>query len=527
MCTNLNLVSATILALSPLECKKKGTGDHKSPAHQRGCTCHYFLSWLAASDQKLPTQSISSHSLPSLAIPCNGTSPRCKLGNMTDIKEIIQGDREKIFAQLSELVSFNSVHTFAELKDQMDGAKTWVSTALQEAGLEVEEHVTEDGSVTLLGTRAGKEGAKTVLLYSHYDVVPAGDLDKWESDPFTLTERDGRWYARGAADCKGNVIMHLAALRALDEAGGSDLNIKVLIEGSEEMGGAGLSKLIAQSPEAFAADAILIADCGNWAVGEPTLTSSLRGSAQVRVQMDTLSSPAHSGQFGGAAPDAVKALMRTLDSLYDASGATVIDGTDSAAKWEGRPYPAEEFRKDARLLEGTEIAGDENTNPGDLVWARPSVTVTGFTSTPVDQAVNAVPATAEALLNVRVPAASDPQEIAEAVVAHLKAHTPFGAHITAEIIEAARGFETDLTKPALKVLEQCLADSYGKETTTTGMGGSIPLTVELQDAHPNAEIALFGVEEPLCAIHSPNESVDPSEIEHIAIAEALFLQRYL
>lgn len=341
---------------------------------------------------------------------------------MTDIKEIIKSDREKIFTQLSELVKFNSVHTFAELKDQMDGAKGWVSKALTEAGLEVEEHVTEDGSVTLLGQRAGKEGAKTVLLYSHYDVVPAGDEAKWDSDPFTLTERNGRWYARGAADCKGNVVMHLAALRALEQTGGTDLNIKVLIEGSEEMGGAGLSKLIAKTPEAFAADAILIADCGNWAVGEPTLTSSLRGSAMIRVQMDTLSSPAHSGQFGGAAPDAVKALMRALDSLYDDTGATVIEGTDSTAKWEGRSYPAEEFRKDARLLEGTEIAGDDNTDAGDLVWARPSVTVTGFTSTPVDRAVNAVPATAEAMLNVRVPAAANPQEIAEAVVAHLKAH---------------------------------------------------------------------------------------------------------
>ncbi|MDO5506781.1 MAG: dipeptidase [Corynebacterium casei] len=445
---------------------------------------------------------------------------------MADIKDIIKSDREKIFTQLSELVKFNSVHTFAELKDQMDGAKGWVSKALTEAGLEVEEHVTEDGSVTLLGQRAGKEGAKTVLLYSHYDVVPAGDEAKWDSDPFTLTERDGRWYARGAADCKGNVVMHLAALRALEQTGGTDLNIKVLIEGSEEMGGAGLSKLIAKSPEAFAADAILIADCGNWAVGEPTLTSSLRGSAMIRVQMDTLSSPAHSGQFGGAAPDAVKALMRALDSLYDDTGATVIEGTDSTAKWEGRSYPAEEFRKDARLLEGTEIAGDDNTDAGDLVWARPSVTVTGFTSTPVDRAVNAVPATAEAMLNVRVPAAANPQEIAEAVVAHLKAHTPFGAHFSADIIEAARGFETDLEKPALKILEKALSESYGKETTTMGMGGSIPLTVELQDAHPNAEIALFGVEEPQCAIHSPNESVDPSEIEHIAIAEALFLQIY-
>src|SRR5699024_2586996 len=272
---------------------------------------------------------------------------------MADIKDIIENDRDKIFTQLSELVSFNSVHTIEELKDEMEGAKNWVSSALQDAGLKVEEHVTEDGSVTLLGERAGKEGAKTVLLYSHYDIVPAGDLNKWDSDPFTLTERDGRWYARGAADGKGNVVLHLAALRA--------------IEGSEEMGGAGLSKLIATNPEAFAADAILIADCGNWAVGEPTLTSSLRGSAQVRVQMDTLSSPAHSGQFGGAAPDAVKALMRALDSLYDDTGATVIEGTDAEAKWEGRSYPAEDFRKDARLLEGTEIAGDENTDAGDLV----------------------------------------------------------------------------------------------------------------------------------------------------------------
>ena len=170
---------------------------------------------------------------------------------MADIKEIIKNDREKIFTQLSELVKFNSVHTFEELKGEMEGAKTWVSNALADAGLEVEEHVTEDGSVTLLGQRPGKEGAKTVLLYSHYDVVPAGDPAKWISDPFTLTERDGRWYARGAADCKGNVVMHLAALRALEQTGGTDLNIKVLIEGSEEMGGAGLSKLIAQTPEAL------------------------------------------------------------------------------------------------------------------------------------------------------------------------------------------------------------------------------------------------------------------------------------
>src|SRR5699024_4906635 len=150
-------------------------------------------------------------------------------------------------------------------------------------------------------------------------------------------------------------------------------------------------------------------------------------------QMDTLSSPAHSGQFRGAAPDPVKAWMRASDSLYDETGATVIEGTDSQATSEGRPYPAEDFRKDARLIGGTEIAGGEATNAGELVWARPSLIVTGFTSTPVARAVNPVPATVGAMLNVRVPAASDPQEVADAVIAHLKAHTPFGAHITAEV----------------------------------------------------------------------------------------------
>src|SRR5699024_7214699 len=179
-----------------------------------------------------------------------------------------------------------SVHTIEELKDEMEGAKNWVSSALQDAGLKVEKHVTEDGSVTLLGERAGKEGAKTVLLYSHYDIVPAGDLNKWDSDPFTLTERDGRWYARGAADCKGNVVMHLAALHALQPTRVTDLNIKVSIEASEEICGSVLSKLIATNPEAFAVNPILIADCGNWAPGEPPRTSSFRSSPQVRVQMN-------------------------------------------------------------------------------------------------------------------------------------------------------------------------------------------------------------------------------------------------
>lgn len=446
-----------------------------------------------------------------------------------------QPQRDRIFNDLSKLVSFNSVHSTPELADQHEDACAWTVKALEDLGLDVTRYPTVDDADTIVAKREPKNGAPTVLLYSHYDVVPANNPDAWTNSPFELTERNGRWYGRGAADCKGNVAMHLAALRALDAHGGTDLNLTVLIEGSEERGGEGLSALIEERPELFAADAILIADAGNAKVGVPTLTTSLRGGSQINVKVSTLHSAVHSGQFGGAAPDAVKALMRALDSLTDEYGRTTIDGVDCEGTWplaEGQDtaYSEENFRADAQMLEGTEVMGAKDpagaTAIADMIWARPAITVTGFTSTPVAEAVNAVPATAEANINLRTPATMDPRATAEAVAEHLKKHVPWGAHIEVTILEANLGFETDPAKPAVALLGECLGEAFGAETITQGMGGSIPLTVELQEKHPNAEIALFGVEEPQCTIHSANESVDPGEIEKIAIAEALFLQRF-
>ena len=441
-------------------------------------------------------------------------------------QEHVSADRERIFTELSELVRFNSVHGDPALVDEANAAAGWVEKALQSHGLTVEAIDSSDGSRTIIGRRKGSAEAPTVLLYSHYDVVSAGDHAAWSADPFTLTERDGRWYARGAADCKGNLAMHLAALRAVDKAGGTGLNLIVLVEGSEENGGAGLDDLIARRPELFAADVILIADTGNAAVGVPTLTTGLRGGAQVSVTVDTLAGALHSGMFGGAAPDAVAALTRTLDSLRDDAGRTVIDGVDVTGSWDGAPYDAETFRADAGVLEGVSLLGGGDA-PADLVWARPAVTVTGFTSTPVAEAVNAVPATASAQLNLRVPHGMDAADTAEKLVAHLKAHTPWGAHVEVEVADVNDAFATDTSQPAIALLGECLTEAYGaEELTEVGSGGSIPLTSALQAAYPEAQIALFGVEEPQAAIHSPDESVDPTEIERVAAAEAAFLLRY-
>lgn len=447
--------------------------------------------------------------------------------DIRSLQASIAAQRPQIFSDLSAIVAYDSVHDEPGHEDDYAAAAEWTNQALIGAGLEVEKHLTSDGSTAIIGRKAPSEGMPTVLLYSHFDIVPAGDPAAWTSDPFTLTERDGRWYGRGAADCKGNLVMHLAALRAIKEAGGTELGLIVLVEGSEERGGEGLEQLLKESPEQFRADAILIADSGNAAVGVPTLTTSLRGGGQLTVTVNTLEAPLHSGLFGGAAPDAVAALMRTLDSLRDEHGRTVIEGVDTTASWEGAPYESETFRRDAGILDGAHIMGTSADGVADMVWARPAITVTGFTSTPVAEAVNAVPSTAQAKLNLRVPAGMDAEVVVDKLLGHLKKHTPWGAQINVVVDEINQPFSTDASGPALGLLREALAQAYGADNTVTiGSGGSIPLTTTLQETFPEAEIALYGVEEPKSTIHSPDESVDPTEIINIALAEATFLLAY-
>ncbi|AWB84681.1 M20/M25/M40 family metallo-hydrolase [Corynebacterium liangguodongii] len=433
-------------------------------------------------------------------------------------------NRDRIFADLSSLVSFNSPHSVPELAEQHDAACAWVCEALEGQGFEVTRHATVDNADAIIARRHIADNAPTVLLYSHYDVVPANNPEEWTSDPFTLTERDGRWYGRGAADCKGNIAMHLEALRLAEPKA----NITVVVEGSEELGGnGGLERLIEASPELFAADAILIADTGNVAAGTPTLTTQLRGGAQVRVDVQTLEGDAHSGNFGGAAPDAAAALIHIARSLFDDHGRTTIDGVNCLGTWEGDAYDRETFRKDAGVLEGVQLYGTVDDEPADMVWARPAVTMIGFTSRPVDEALNAVNSHASAQFNLRVPAGMSAAETAAKLEEHINANTPWGAQVDIEVTQINEPFATDITGPAITLFGECLRESYGADSlAVVGSGGSIPLTITLQDNVPGAEIVLFGVEEPQCGIHGVDESVDPTEIERIALAEAEFLTRF-
>ncbi|MCK9793052.1 dipeptidase [Isoptericola sp. 4D.3] len=409
---------------------------------------------------------------------------------------------------------------------ECERAAQWVVDAFRAEGIDdARRERTPDGSDVVVGYRPGPPGAPTVLLYAHYDVQPPLDDAAWTTPPFELTERGGRYYGRGAADCKGNLVTHLTALRALRSLLGDDLpvGVRIVIEGSEEQGTGGLDGWVEAHPGALAADAMLIQDTGNARLGLPTLTVSLRGATNVVVRVEALEGEVHSGMFGGAAPDALAALVAMLASLRDADGNTTIDGVDASGTWPGVPYDADRFRADAGALPGTRLLGDGTV--ADMLWARPAVTILGIDAPSVVGSAGAVQARAAARLNLRVPPGADARELQDLLVAHLEAHAPWGVRVTVERDSAGQPFAARTDGHVFETLSQALADAYGEATVTAGQGGSIPLCNILAGQYPDAAIVLLGVEEPACLIHAPNESVHPSEIENLAVGEALFLAR--
>ncbi|MDQ8702481.1 dipeptidase [Streptomyces sp. LHD-70] len=430
-------------------------------------------------------------------------------------------------AELAELVAFKSVADFTQFpRSESEAAANWVVDALRAEGFrDVELLDTPDGTQSVYGFLPGPADAPTVLLYAHYDVQPPLDEAAWATPPFELVERDGRWYGRGAADCKGGVIMHLLALRALKADGGVPVNVKFIAEGSEEQGTGGLERYAEAHPELLKADSIVIGDSGNFRVGLPTVTSTLRGMTLVRVEVDTLEGNLHSGQFGGAAPDALAALVRVLDSLRADDGSTTVDGLDGGQVWDGLQYAEGDFRKDAKVLEGVELIGDGTV--ADRIWARPAVTVLGIDCPPVVGATPSVQASARALISLRVPPGVDAAEAAKLLRTHLEARTPWGARVRTEQIGQGQPFRADTKSPAYAAMAEAMRIAYpGEEMQYAGQGGSIPLCNTLSSLYPDAEILLIGLSEPQAQIHAVNESVSPEELERLSVTEALFLQRY-
>lgn len=448
-----------------------------------------------------------------------------------ELRERVRGLMPRARDDLAQMVAFRSVFDAAQFPvSECDGMVDWLLKAFGELGFaDAAAHVTADGSKAVTGGIQGADGAPTVLLYFHHDVQPPLGEDEWDSPVWELTERRGRWYGRGAADCKGNIAVHLTALRAL--AGGGAIapgqlpvTVKILGEGSEEQGGGGVEDFVVKHPEFAEADVILICDSGNFAVGTPTLTTSLRGVANVVVSVEALGSAMHSGMYGGAAPDALAALIAMLAGLRNEHGDTTIDGLDADQTWTGVEYPDDVFRADAQVLDGVRLVGSGSV--AEMLWARPAVTVLGIDCPPVVGSSASVVPRARARINLRVPPGIDAVHAQDLLIDQLTAAAPWGVRVSVEREAVGSPFSAATSGPGHDALVDALESSYGVPVARQGQGGSIPLCSVLAETFPGAEIMLLGVEEPQCLIHAPNESVDPAEIEHLALAEAIFLSQY-
>ena len=382
----------------------------------------------------------------------------------------------------------------------------------------------KDGAPAVVARREAKNGRPHILLYAHHDVQPPGPENQWNTPAFEPTLRDGRIFARGAADDKAGIVAHLTALRVLKEIAGADfdLGISLFIEGEEEAGSPSFRNFLDENRDLLAADAIVVADSANWTVEVPALTTTLRGLVSQVIEVQTLDHALHSGMYGGVVPDATMALIRLLASLHEADGSVAVDGLvqTSAADLD---YTEAALRVDAGMLEPTSTIGT-----GSLlsrIWTKPSITVIGIDTKNVDVASNTLLPSASAKISMRIAPGDEPERALLALRAHLEANLPFGAQITYGEIELGKPFTSNTEGWAFKLAKDALSDAFGVESVEIGIGGSIPFIADLTEVFPSAQILVTGVEEPDSRAHSPNESVHLETLRNAMSAEALMLLR--
>ncbi|WP_424465588.1 dipeptidase [Pseudoclavibacter helvolus] len=382
-----------------------------------------------------------------------------------------------------------------------------------------------EGQPAVIATRAAAPGQPTVLLYAHHDVQPQGSADDWRTPPFEPTLRDGRLYGRGASDDKAGIMTHVAALEALSVAtdGQPGIGISVFIEGEEENGSRSFADFLAKHQAALGADAIIVADSDNPSTTTPGLTVSLRGNVTMKVTVSTLGHASHSGMLGGAVPDAMMALVRLLDTLWDAHGGVAVAGLTS--RRDGVAGGDEEdVRRDAELLDGVSTIGTGSIH--DRLWNQPAITVTGIDAPSVAEASNTLLPAVSVRLSARIAPGDDAAQAYAAIERHLRQHAPFGAHVEITQPDLGQPFLVDTAGPAVALMKTAMRDGWGAEPEETGIGGSIPFIAALAQVYPSAEILVTGVEDPATMAHSPNESQDLGVLRRAITAEALFLLRF-
>ncbi len=445
-----------------------------------------------------------------------------------DVRERVQDAWNDVVSVLNKKISLAAVSAKGIAGEHMQKSAQYVAGVLREVGIDarVEQSTNPDGTpgaFEVVGSRIVNPSAPTVLLYAHHDVQPVPDPSEWETNPFEGTERDGRLYGRGSADDGGGIAIHYGALRALSD----DLrvNIKVFIEGEEEMGSPSFIPFIESHKDEFESDVIIVADSGNWSAEIPSLTTSLRGNTDVDVKVKVLGHQVHSGQFGGPILDAYTLASMLVASLYNKDGDLAVPGIEAEEPVGGlqRDLDEAQVRADASVVDSYKLAGTGSL--AARMWTKPSLTVIGMDAHPVEGSFNVIAHETKLRLSLRTAPSQRPEEAQKALCDFLVSHAPFGAEVTAEPIDNGMGWAMDPDAVATKDALASMRDAFGVEPVNKGEGGSIPFIPELQRIFPKAQVLVTGPEDPKSNAHSPNESISLPGLRGNIVTEALLLDR--
>jgi len=416
----------------------------------------------------------------------------------------------------------------AEVRESAQAVARW----MEQIGLDGVEILELEGvHPYVYGEWLHAPDAPTIVLYAHHDVQPVGRLNHWVSPPFEPTERDGRLYGRGVVDDKAGAAIHFAALAAYLKNGGLPVNVKVVIDGEEEIGSESLGAFLDKYRSRLDADVIVLTDTANLAAGVPSITYALRGIVVVDVEVSALDHPLHSGMWGGPVPDAPLALCQILGRLVDGEGKLTIDGIyddvraiDPALRDKIAKLPFEEagFRSDTGVIDGVSLAGEPGFNPYELMWHRPALAISALEAAPLKGASNQIVPSARARVGLRTVPDMDADKTASMLCEALKKDPPWNVQVTTEVKAAGGWWITAPEGPAFEAAERALAKGFGQPSCYIGCGGSIPFVEPFARVLGGVPALLIGLEDPQCNAHAENESLLLSDFRK-AIDSAIHL----